>query len=162
MLAKNWPETATLKEFYEVTGIEFTCTSVDMEHHILRFFNHKTTPDLPVCFAVLMSASFPCVYEALKWRKEWGKYYIHYANTRKEVDLEGIQFSDGGLLANFPIKYQGNEEIRPMYFATLNPKTGNLASLGFYLNYPTGPKGYDANQRLFGNPEVGVSFSKKF
>ena len=31
--------------------------------------------------------------------------------------MTGHQFTDGGMLANFPIKYLDNEEMRPMYFA---------------------------------------------
>ena len=90
---------------------------MDIDSHVLRFFNHKTTPDLPVVKAVQMTGSFPVAFEALKWKKEWGKYYIHYERHRKEIDLTGHQFTDGGMLANFPIKYLDNEEMRPMYFA---------------------------------------------
>ena len=64
-----------------------------------------------------MTGSFPVAFEALKWEKEWGKYYIHYERHRKELDLTGHQFTDGGMLANFPIKYLDNEDMRPMYFA---------------------------------------------
>jgi len=31
--------------------------------------------------------------------------------------LTGHTFTDGGLLANFPIKYLDNEMMRPMYFS---------------------------------------------
>jgi len=50
-----------------MTGIELTCTSVDLNHKILRFFNHKTTPQLPVCKAVQMTGSFPVAFKAQKW-----------------------------------------------------------------------------------------------
>ena len=55
-----------------------------------------------------MSGSFPIAFQAQKWDKSWGKYYIHYDNVRKEIDLTGHEFTDGGLLANFPIKYLDN------------------------------------------------------
>ena len=133
---EKWGETVTLKEFYEVTGIEFTCTSVDLKNHTLRFFNHKTTPGMPVCYAVQMTGSFPIAFESQKWRKEWGKYYIHYANTRKEIDLEGVNFTDGGMLSNFPVKYLDNEKMRPMYFAHPKIDGGDNETIlyGFGLN----------------------------
>ena len=81
-----------------------------------------------------MSGSFPCVFEAQRWKKEGGKYYIHYTNTRKEIDLEGVQFTDGGLLANFPLKYLDNEKMRPMYFAHQTVK-GETILYGFGVNY---------------------------
>ena len=133
---ENWGATVNFKDFYEVTGIEFTCTSVDLKNHTLRFFNHKTTPKMPVCYAVQMTGSFPVAFESQKWRKEWGKYYIHYENTRKEIDLEGVNFTDGGMLANFPVKYLDNKKMRPMYFAhpKINGGDNETILYGFGLN----------------------------
>jgi predicted acylesterase/phospholipase RssA len=110
-------KTLTLEEYYGITGIEFTCTSVDLDDQTLRFFNHKTTPSLPVCKTVQMTGSFPVAFQAQRWQREWGKYFVHYDNFRREIDLTGHEFTDGGLLANFPIKYLDNEHMRPMYFS---------------------------------------------
>ena len=55
---------------------------MDIEDKIIRFFNHKTTPNLPAYTAVSMSSSFPIVFEAQKWKKEWGYYYIHHHSRR--------------------------------------------------------------------------------
>jgi predicted acylesterase/phospholipase RssA len=55
-----------------------------------------------------MTGSFPVAFEPQKWKTEWGKYYIHYKNTRKEVDLTEAPFTDGGMLANFPVKFIDN------------------------------------------------------
>lgn len=33
------------------------------------------------------------------------------------IDITGHEFTDGGLLANFPIKYMDNDLIRKRYFA---------------------------------------------
>lgn len=56
-----------------------------------------------------MTGSFPVAFESQKWdTQKWGKYYIHYDNIRRQVDLDGHQFTDGGVLANFPIKYLDN------------------------------------------------------
>ena len=53
----------TMKQFYILSGeIQFTATGVDLDSKILRFFNHKTTPNLPVTKAVQMSGSFPIAF----------------------------------------------------------------------------------------------------
>ena len=80
-----------------------------------------------------MTGSFPVAFKAQKWRKQWGKYYVHYEYIRREIDLEDHEFTDGGMLSNFPIKYLDNEKIRPMYFA--HPKTEKTILYGFGLNY---------------------------
>lgn len=59
----------TLKEYYDISGVELTSTSVDLDDQILRFFNHKTTPDLPVCKSIQMTGSFPVAFEAQTWKK---------------------------------------------------------------------------------------------
>ncbi len=59
----------TMKEYYVMNPIEVTCTSVDLDNKILRFFNHKTTPDLPICKAVQMTGSFPVAFKAQRWKK---------------------------------------------------------------------------------------------
>ena len=59
---KIWKVELTMRELYEVNGKEFTCTSVDTDSQILRFFNHKTTPDLPACRAIQMTGSFPVAF----------------------------------------------------------------------------------------------------
>jgi hypothetical protein len=58
-----------MREYYLLSGIELTLTSVDLDNRILRFLNHKTTPNLPVCIAVQMSGSFPFAFKALRWKK---------------------------------------------------------------------------------------------
>ena len=76
-----------LRQYYHMNPIELTCTSVDLDSKILRFFNHKTTPYLPVCKAVQMTGSFPVAFQAQKWQKEWGYYYIHYYDYKVMIDL---------------------------------------------------------------------------
>ena len=129
---KDWKNKMTLKQLYEITDIEFTCTSVDITNHILRFFNHKTTPNLPVVNAVQMTGAFPVAFQATYWKKQWGKYYIHYENMRREVDLEGCKFTDGGMLANFPVDCIDNQDMRPMYFSHV--KDQNTIMFGVGLN----------------------------
>ena len=52
-----------------------------------------------------MTGSFPVAFKPQKWKKDWGFYYVYKEGKRKQVDLGGHEFTDGGLLANFPIKY---------------------------------------------------------
>lgn len=59
----------TLAEYYDIIGVEFTVTSCDLQDKIERFFNHKTSPQLPVCKAVQMTGSFPVAFRSLKWKK---------------------------------------------------------------------------------------------
>ena len=57
----------TLKEFYDLNGVEFTLTAVDLNDQTLRLFNHKTAPNLPLCKAVKFSGSFPVAFKSHKW-----------------------------------------------------------------------------------------------
>ena len=118
---KKFLKDLTLREFYEEIGIEFTCTAADLDNHILRFFNHKTTPDLPIVYAIQMTGSLPLAFESQHWKRNWGKYYVHYEKSRREIDLikdgVGCQFSDGGVLDNFPVRFLDNPKMRPKYFA---------------------------------------------
>lgn len=59
----------TMKELYDKKQKEFTCTTVDLDDQIIRFLNHKTTPHLPVVYAVQMTGSFPVAFKAQKWKK---------------------------------------------------------------------------------------------
>ena len=104
-------------EYYILTRIEVSCTSVDIDDKILRFFNHKTTPLLPICRAVQMTGSFPVAFEAQTWKREWGDYYVYKSSVMTVIDITGHQFTDGGMLANFPIRYLDNMDISKNYFS---------------------------------------------
>lgn len=64
-----------------------------------------------------MTGSFPVAFKAQTWQKHWGYYHIYHPEYKSIIDLEGHEFTDGGLLANFPIKYMDNEELRQLYFS---------------------------------------------
>lgn len=123
-----------MMQYYRLTGIELSFTSVDLDNKVLRFFNHKTTPNLPVCRAVQMTGSFPVGFKALKWRKEWGQYSVYLNKKRMDIEITGHEFTDGGMLANFPIKYLDNEVIRTRYFSHMAVKRFTIL-LGFGLDY---------------------------
>jgi len=78
-----------MREYYRMTGIELGCTSVDLDNKILRFFNQKTTPLLPVCRSVQMTGSFPVGFKAQKWRKEWGLYHVYSLERKQVIDITG-------------------------------------------------------------------------
>ena len=106
-----------MREYYILNPIELTCTSVDLDNKVLRLFNHKTTPDLPICKAIQMTGSFPVGFKAQRWKREWGYYHVHHKDKLTVIDITGHEFTDGGLLANFPIKYFDNKTIRQCYFS---------------------------------------------
>jgi hypothetical protein len=45
--------------------------------------------------------------------------------------MTGCRLTDGGTLANFPIKYLDNEDMRPMYFS--HAKTSKTLMYGIGL-----------------------------
>ena len=51
------------------------------------------------------------------------------------MDLTGHEFTDGGLLANFPIKYLDNKDICKKYFSHIPQKDDSTIMLGFGLDY---------------------------
>lgn len=57
----------TAKEYYCLNGVQLTFTSVDLDNKVLRLFNHKTTPNLPICKAVQMTGSFPVAFKSCYW-----------------------------------------------------------------------------------------------
>ena len=73
----------TLKQFYEITKVDFhiIATSVDTLEPI--DFSHKTHPDLPILDAVYMSSAIPFIFQP--------RYY------------NGSYVADGGLSIHFPI-----------------------------------------------------------
>ena len=77
-LFRQHVSTITMIQYYTIRPVQFTCTSVDLDDKVLRLFNKKTTPYLPVCKAVQMTGSFPGVFKAQKWKHEWGKYHVFY------------------------------------------------------------------------------------
>ena len=83
-----------------------------------------------------MSGSFPCAFKAQKWQSEWGRYNVFYSHERLSIDLTDHEFTDGGLLANFPIKYLDNASMNKKYFSH-TPQPGSTIILGFGLDQIT-------------------------
>ena len=81
-----------------------------------------------------MTGSFPVAFKPQKWKKEWGFYYIYKEGKRTQVDISGHEFTDGELLANFPIKYLSNDSINRQFYSHSNCKNKTMM-LGFGLDY---------------------------
>jgi len=82
---------------FKRTGIHFSVTGTDITGKKLRIFNHLTTPNCPLLWAVRISMSIPAVWSPIVWQKDWGRYL--------NEDISGNVFVDGGLLSNFPIRF---------------------------------------------------------
>lgn len=74
----------TFSELYEKRGVILRITGTCLTTRELEYFDHETTPDMPICKAVQISSCVPLFYAAVKYK---GKYYV-----------------DGAVLRNIPIK----------------------------------------------------------
>lgn len=81
---------ATLKQVYDVTGIEFNAGVTCLELEQGKIINYKTDPDLPFCKLVRMSMSIPGFF--------------------LPVIYQNRTYVDGGLVNNYPIWYVDSDE----------------------------------------------------
>ncbi|MDP2307772.1 MAG: patatin-like phospholipase family protein [Pseudomonadota bacterium] len=86
---------ATMKQFFEIVGADLSILASDIDGQELLVFNARTTPDLPVSWAVRMSMSIPLVWQEVKWLDAWGTY--------RGKDITEHTIVDGGVLSNFPL-----------------------------------------------------------
>ena len=91
-----------LGQFEDFFGSELNVVATDLTSRLPRLLNASTAPNLPVAYAVAMSACFPIVFPAIEWKPEWGLY--------DGKDLSGHLFCDGGIVQNFPIRYYLSNE----------------------------------------------------
>ena len=81
----------TLKQAYELSGIELTVISTCWDTSSPTYFNYKNHPDLPVSVAIRMSMSYPF-------------FFVPH-------EYEGKLFVDGGMTNNYPIELFPHEEV---------------------------------------------------
>ena len=86
-----------LKELYQKTGHSLTVIASDISTASMLVLNHSTAPDLPLKWAVRMTANVPYLFPPITWQPEWGRY--------TQNRLEDHLIVDGGLLAQFPIEF---------------------------------------------------------
>lgn len=113
----------TMAEMFAVTKTDLTLTGSDITDGRLLILNHRTTPDLPVVWAVRMSMSVPLLWQEVVWEKSWGTY--------RGQSLTGHAIVDGGLLSNFPIELLVSSA--PMVTAVMGKKI-NENVMGFLID----------------------------
>jgi len=113
----------TMAEMFAATGTELTLTGSDITSGLLLILNHRTTPDLPVVWAVRMSMSIPLLWQEVVWLEEWGRY--------RGKSIKDHAIVDGGLLSNFPIELFVSDE--PPVTAVMGQKRSKNV-LGFLID----------------------------
>lgn len=90
----------TFKDFYNVTGVDFVVTGVNIVQGIPVTFSVTATPDLPVVDAVGASMSIPFLFKPLAIEDRVNKS-VH-ENAFENLRYYGL-IVDGGMLNNYPI-----------------------------------------------------------
>ena len=84
----------TFYDLYKERGVELCVVVTNLNLMKAEFCHPKTTPDMPIRIAVLMSMAVPCIFAAVPYEN----------NYRGVTDT----YVDGGLLCNYPINcYDG-------------------------------------------------------
>jgi predicted acylesterase/phospholipase RssA len=137
---------ATLAEFHQQTGADFTAITADTTDSVMLQLNHRTAPDLPVAWAVRMSMSLPFIYQEVIWRKEWGQY--------DGRDITGHAMVDGGVSSNLPIDLLLSREPELVRIMGGKPDPGRVIGLYIDASIPVPgadqfpPKTQPAEQRI--------------
>ena len=105
----------TLKQFFDVTGVELSVVASDTTDESILVLNHQTAPSCPIVWAVRMSMSIPLVWDEVVWQASWGQY--------RGRDIAGHAIVDGGILSNFPIELLISDA--PQVLKLMGPKRGN-------------------------------------
>jgi NTE family protein len=84
MRKKNINHNITLKEFYDVTRVDFQIMATNLNKYCYKKFNYIDTPSVKVLDAIRMSISVPFLFTTNKY--------------------EGDLMVDGGLIDNYPIR----------------------------------------------------------
>lgn len=88
-----------------------------MSDKIVRFFNYKTTPKLPIIVVLSLVQFLPAPYKSFIWREEWGRYHIQYESTVKELNINMHEIVDSRFLLECPMDLIGDSRLRSCYLA---------------------------------------------
>lgn len=88
MTRKNINSEITLKEFYDLNGIDFQIMATNLNKYCYKKFNYSDTPDVKVLDAIRMSISIPFLFTINEY--------------------EGDIHVDGGLIDSYPIRVFDN------------------------------------------------------
>jgi len=119
--AKDVSIDITLKEFYELTNIDYHLISYEINNLQMEDISHETYPNLKVIDAIHMTACLPIFFTP--------------------VFIENKCFIDGGIVLNYPLslcikKYENKEEILGIkHIYTNNAKNKNITSKTKLLEY---------------------------
>lgn len=117
--AKDMPENITMKEFYEITGIEWHVYVTDLNKLSIEDISYKTHPDWAVTKALHCTCNLPIIFEPYI---EDNKVYI-----------------DGGILVNYPINQCISNGANPDEILGLYKKTNTFDTLvdekSSFINY---------------------------
>ncbi|XP_077977071.1 uncharacterized protein LOC144432681 [Glandiceps talaboti] len=104
---KTGKRNLTFKEAYMMYGTELCVVVTNVNQMDVEYCHIKTTPDLPIRWAIRMSTAIPGFYEPVK-----------YPNG-KNIDM----YVDGGLLVNYPVHcFDG-------WWLSMKPEDGFLKKL---------------------------------
>lgn len=138
----------SLRQMFEVTGVDLSIVATDTTHAALLILNHRTAPDLPVVRAVQMSMSIPLLWQEVVWQAEWGRY--------RGEDLTGASVIDGGVLSNFPLELFVSDE--PQVVEVMGPPDADDV-LGLLIDEELAVPGLDlsaaAEEREPKGPDLG-------
>jgi len=110
--AKDISIDITMKEFYELTKIDYHLISFEINKLQLEDISHETYPDVKVIDAIHMSACLPIIFAP--------------------IFIESKCFIDGGIIMNYPLqlcidKYKSNEKyilgVKHIYNNETNSET---------------------------------------
>lgn len=108
-------ENITLEDLYNFNKVEFTFIGLDLTDKTVRFFNHKTTPKLPIIVIFSLVQFLPAPYKSFIWREEWGRYHIQYESAVKEVNINMHEIVDSRFLLECPMDLIGDSTLRRCY-----------------------------------------------
>jgi NTE family protein len=107
----------TLKEFYELTKIDFYIYTTEVNSFTSIAFSHKTHPEWKLLDAIYSSSCVPLLFSPL--------------------NMENSMYVDGGLLMDFPIQDCLNccieDEVLAIKKNTKKPETGNNVKPSFLV-----------------------------
>lgn len=100
MTKKNIDFNITLKEFYNITNVDFQVMATNLNKYCYKKFNHIDTPDMKVLDAIRMSISVPFLFTINEY--------------------QGDIMVDGGLIDNYPIEIFNNNLDNLLGFKLVN------------------------------------------
>jgi len=104
---------ATFIDLYDFNKMELVITGTCLNTFSTEYFSYKTTPDMPIRLAVRISISIPLFFEAVKYNNKI--------------------YTDGGVIANFPIWIFDSDDYNSRYSPVFKDSFENYQTIGFKL-----------------------------